>query len=114
MKASEALRLALADHYGFCGDGTLKSEFMCHALDDLHNERPKIDGLLTAVQDAKYLIRLEIGGGLCSVLVSYLADFDPEYMQAVGVEGDHDTQRAYNYRVKWWLDFIARLEADGK
>ena len=113
MKASEALRLALADHYGFCGDGTGNSEFMCHALDDLHSERPDIDGLWTAVQDAKSLIGLEIGGGW-NVLVSYLAEVDTGYVQAIGPEKDHDNQRSYNYRVKWWLDFIARLEVDGK
>lgn len=112
MKASEALRLALADHYGFCGDGLPKSEFMCHALEDLSTENPNIKGLWNAVQDAKSLIGLEIGGGW-KVLVSYLVEVDAGYMQAIGPEKDHDTQRAYNYRVKWWLDFIARLEADG-
>lgn len=111
MKASEAIRLALESHYGFCGDGTMRSEFMCHALEDLHGECPNSVNYL-AVTGAKTLIQKEIGEG-GSVLVSYLADTDPEYNKVIGVGHYHDTQCAYEYRVCWWIDFIERLELQG-
>lgn len=108
MKASEAIELALESYYGFCGDGTSKSEFMCLALEGMLRESGYDNATECAVCEAKGRIDIKLSGH--DTLMSYLTEKESEY-EFIGY--GNDTKEAYEYRVSWWKAFIEELKAKG-